>query len=151
MTMEVIRTTSCLTVAPPTRRSLIIEGDFLILSSLRETLVAAGFEVHCAAGPSEARRLLDRYRYEFVIVHLDLDAAQVDAGLDVITRTRECNPTSRIVALGPEVGAMPRALLEVPGGVVCCPAGGSIDRLRVQIARMARTTGMPAAGQESQS
>ena len=149
--MEVIRTTSSPGPAPHVRRSLIVEGDFLLLSSLRETLVAAGFEVHCAAGPSEARRLLGRYRYDFVIVHLDLNAAGGDAGLDVIARAREWNPQTRIVALGPEGDDMPRGLFEALGADVCYSAGGSVDRLRVQIARMARTAGDPAAGQESQS
>jgi len=149
--MEVLRTTSSPTTAPVPRRSLVVEGDFLILSSLRGTLVAAGFEVHCAAGPSEARRLLGRYRYEFVIVHIDLNAADGDAGFDVIARARERNPESRIVALGPDGDDMPHGLFEAYGAAVCDPAGGSLDRLRVQIARMARTAGTPAPGQESQS
>jgi len=149
--MEVIRTTSSPTAGPLARRSLIVEGDFLLLSSLRGTLVAAGFEVHCAAGPSEARRLLDRYRYEFVIVHLDLNATRGHAGLDVIAQAREWNPESRIVALGPEGDERPREFFEALGAAVCDPAAGSLDRLRVQIARMARTAGTPAAGQESQS
>jgi DNA-binding response OmpR family regulator len=150
-TMEVMRTTSCPTVPPLTRRSLIIEGDFLILSSLRETLVAAGFEVHCAAGPGEARRLLDRYSYEFVVVHLDLNAPAGDAGRDVIAQARKRNPASRIVALGRQDLATRRAPFDAPGADECCPTGGSIDRLRVQIARMARTAGTPAPRQESQS
>jgi DNA-binding NtrC family response regulator len=150
MMMEVIRTTSCPTVAPLAGRSLIVAGDVHLLSSLRETLVA-GFEAHCAAGPSEARRLLDRYRYEFVVVHLDLNSADGGAGLDVVARARERNPVSRIVALGPEDDARPDALFEALRADVCRPAGGSIDRLRVQIARMARTADTPAPGQESQS
>lgn len=149
--MEVTRTTSSTTATPLARRSLIVEGDFLILSSLRQTLVAAGFEVHCAAGPSEARRLLDRYRYEFVIVHLDANAADGNAGPDLIARARASNPESRIVALGPEGDDTPRGVFEALGAAVCDPAGGSIDRLRVQIARMARTAGTPAPDQESQS
>jgi DNA-binding NtrC family response regulator len=151
MTMEVIRTTSCPTVAPLAGRSLIVAGDFQLLSSLRETLVAAGFEAHCAAGPSEARGLLDRYRYEFVVVHLDLNSADGGVGLDVVARARERNPASRIVALGPEDDARPDALFEALRADVCRPAGGSIDRPRVQIARMARTADTPAPGQESQS
>ena len=146
-----MRTTSAPTAGPLARRSLIVEGDFRILSSLRETLVAAGFEVHCAAGPSEARRLLGRYRYEFVVVHLDPTAAGDGAGLDVIARVREWNPASRIVALGPEGDDMPLGPFEAFGAAVCGPAGGSLDRLRVQIARMARIAGTPAHGQESQS
>ena len=58
--MEVIRTSSPSAPVSLSRRSLIVEGDFLILNSLRETLAAAGFEVHCTAGPDEARRLLAR-------------------------------------------------------------------------------------------
>jgi len=146
--MEVLRTTSSRTTPPLSRRSLIVESDFLILSSLRETLVAAGFEVHCASGPGEARRLLARHRYEFVIIHLDLDAAAGDAGLDVIARAREFNPQTRIVALGSDAENMPTGLFEALGADVCCATTGSIDRLRVQIATMARSAA-PGTAQES--
>lgn len=149
--MEVIRTASSQTGGSPARRSLIVEEDFLILNPLRETLVAAGFEVHCAAGPAEARRLLGRYRYEFVIVHLNLNPAGGDAGLDIIARAREWNPGSQIVALGPEGDAMPRGLCEALGAAVCYSVDAGIDRLRVQIARMARSAATPAPGQECQS
>jgi DNA-binding response OmpR family regulator len=149
--MEVLRTTSSRTTPPLSRRSLIVESDFLILSSLRETLVAAGFEVHCASGPGEARRLLARHRYDFVIIHLDLDRASGDAGLDVIARAREFNPQTRIVALGADAENMPTGLFEALGADTCCAAAGSLDRLRVQIATMARTATSPGSAEESTS
>jgi len=149
--MEVLRTTSPSTTPPLARRALILEGDFLLLCSLRETLVAAGFEVHCAAGPGEARRLLARYRYAFVVIHLDLNAPSGDAGLDVIARAREWNPLTRIVALGSDGDDLPHGLFEALGADVCYGAAGSVDRLRVQIATMARNAAPTGPAQESSS
>jgi DNA-binding response OmpR family regulator len=137
--------------APLTRRSLIVEGDFQILNSLRETLVAAGYEVHCTAGPGEARRLLARHRYDFVVIDLDLTAVGGDAGLDVIARAREWNPQTRIVALGSDADTMPTGLFEALGADVCYVTTGSLDRLRVQIASLARTQVAPGSNQESTS
>ena len=144
--MEAIRTNSSRPGAALSKRSLIVESDFQILSSLRETLVAAGFEVHCASGPSEARRLLARHGYDFIIIHLDLHAG-ADAGLDVIARAREWNPHTRIVALGSNGEDMPRGLFEALGADACYAASGNLDRLRVQIATMARA---PIAGESDQ-
>jgi DNA-binding response OmpR family regulator len=149
--MEVIRTTPPPVAAPLCRRSLIVESDFQILSPLRETLVAAGYEVHCASGPAEARRLLGRHRYDFVIVHLDLAAAGGDPGLDVIARAREWNPHTRIVALGSDGDDTPCGLFEALGADVCFTTTGSIDRLRVQIATMARSASTGGSAEESPS
>jgi DNA-binding response OmpR family regulator len=149
--MEVLRTSASRTPPPLSRRSLIVESDFLILSCLRETLAAAGFEVHCASGPGEARRLLTRHRYDFVIIHLDLNGAGGDAGLDVIARAREWNPQTQIVALGSDAETMPTGLYEALGADVCYATTGSLDRLRVQIATMARTPRTPGSSQESTS
>jgi DNA-binding response OmpR family regulator len=149
--MEVIRTSSPPLVTSLSRRSLIVESDFQILSPLRETLVAAGYEVHCASGPSEARRLLGRHRYDFVIIHLDLAAQGGDPGLDVIARAREWNPQTRIVALGSDGEETPCGLFEALGADACYSATGSIDRLRVQIATMARNTSTGGSAQESPS
>ncbi len=148
--MEVIRTTLPRPAAALCRRSLIVEADFQILSPLRETLVAAGYEVHCASGPAEARRLLSRHGYEFIVIHLDLQTGS-DAGLDVIARAREWNPHTRIVALGADGEDMPRGLYEALGADVCYATSGSLDRLRVQIATIARTPAPGESAQESTS
>ena len=77
---------------PGPGRALVVNDDFLFLDSLREVVVAAGFEVHCAAGPPEAMRLLERYRYDAVITAMGfaafgllppLDGALLQEGIDV--------------------------------------------------------------------
>ena len=82
-------------------RALVVNDDFLFLDSLREVVVAAGFEVHCAAGPPEAMRLLERYRYDAVITAMGFAKAGADAGLSVVERARSRNPVSRVAVLVP--------------------------------------------------
>jgi len=48
--MEAIRMTSS---AHACRNALLVEGDFLTLSSLRETLAAAGFDMIRATGAAQ--------------------------------------------------------------------------------------------------
>ena len=149
--MEAIRMMSSAPPAFGCGSALLVEEDVQILSSLRETLVAAGFEVHCAAGPSEAQRLLARHPYQLVVTDLQIAGANGAAGLDVISRARELNPFSRIVALTATEGDVPRALLETIGVEICRPIPGNVDRLRIQIAAMVRTTRSARIAQERSS
>ena len=85
-----------------------------------------------------------------MIIDLDLRVAG-DAGLDVIARAREWNPQTRIVALGSDAENMPSGLFEALGADVCYATTGSLDRLRVQIATLARTPQTSGSAQESTS
>ena len=132
---------------PPCRRSLLIERDFATLCTLREILVAAGFEVHCTAGPVEAWRLLARYRYHVVIADLDFGTADPSAGLDVMVHARQTNPTSCLVVVTSAADSAPRADLERFGAEICRAVRGDIGALRDQLDTIVRTpyTARPSA------
>jgi len=123
-------------------RALLVEKDFLVLSSLRETLVAAGFEVHCASGPDEARRLLDRHTYGLVVIDIDLDSAAGEATteIDVIRQAKRRSPGARVVALTADADDGSVDALGTLGAEICRARPGHLDRLRVQLAAVVRTT-----------
>ncbi len=88
---------------PPGRparvRLLIVEDEVSTVFAMREFFALAGYDVDCAAGPSEAGLLLERNRYEAVITDLHLTSNRRGEGMGVVSHARVRNPRACIVML----------------------------------------------------
>ena len=115
-----------------------MEGDFPLLCVLREILVTAGIEVHCAAGPEEVRRLLARYTYDVVITDLRVVTAGRAAAADVMRLAREKNPMAHLLAVA-HGSDVPTGEFEMLGADVCRTVAGTAAGLREQIDAIVRT------------
>jgi DNA-binding response OmpR family regulator len=120
------------------RRALVVEGDFPLLSVLRESLVTAGIELHCAAGAEEVRRLLARYMYDVVITDLRVVTAGAAAAMDVMRLAKKKNPMSHLIAVA-HGSDVPTREFELLGAAVCHTVAGNAAVLREQIDAIVRT------------
>ena len=80
-------------------RLLVVEDDLIAVFALRHFFAVAGYDVDCAAGPSEALRLLDQNHYQAVITDLHLLPGLHGEGLRVAAHARLRNPGACIVMI----------------------------------------------------
>ena len=80
-------------------RLLVVEDDLTSVFALRHYFAFAGYDVDCAAGPSEGLRLLDRNDYDAVITDLHLLPGRHSDGMRVAAHARERNPRACVVML----------------------------------------------------
>jgi DNA-binding NtrC family response regulator len=116
----------------------VVEGDFPLLCVLREILVTAGIEVHCAAGPEEVRRLLARYAYDVVITDLRVVTGGKAAAVDVMRLARKKNPMAHLIAVA-HGADVPTREFEMLGAEVCRTVAGNAGALRERIDAIVRT------------
>lgn len=81
------------------RRILVVEDDLTAVFALRHFFALAGYDVDCAAGPTEGLRLLDRNTYEAVITDLHLLPGRLGDGMTLAAHARRRNPAACIVML----------------------------------------------------
>lgn len=80
-------------------RLLLVEDDLTSVFALRHFFAFAGYDVDCAAGPSEGLRLLDRHQYDAIITDLHLMPERQGEGIAVAMHARLCNPHACVVLL----------------------------------------------------
>lgn len=80
-------------------RLLIVEDDLAAIFALRHFFAVAGYDVDCAAGPTEAFRLLDRNPYHAVITDLHLLPGRHSEGMRIAAHARRRNPHACVVML----------------------------------------------------
>jgi DNA-binding response OmpR family regulator len=119
------------------RRALVVEGDFPLLCVLREILMTAGIEVHCAAGAEEVRRLLAHNVYDVVITNLRVVTAGT-AAADVMRLARKKNPMAHLIAVA-HGSDVPTGEFEMLGAEVCRTVAGNAGVLRERIDAIVRT------------
>jgi DNA-binding response OmpR family regulator len=78
---------------------LVVEDELSMVLAMHDYFGHAGFHIDCAAGPSEALRLLDQHAYDAVITDLHLTAQRRAEGLAVAAYAREKDPAAFIVLL----------------------------------------------------
>jgi DNA-binding NtrC family response regulator len=78
----------------PHPRVLAVDDEALIRMSLRIALAREGFDVDTASSGAEAMDLLDRYRYDLVL--LDLRLPDV-SGVEVLRYARRVDPDVRVL------------------------------------------------------
>ena len=78
---------------------LIVDDEPAILFALAEYFSVHGLVVDTANELSEARRLLERYRYALVITDLRLSGTEGTEGFDLVTWLRDRYPRAGIVLL----------------------------------------------------
>ena len=81
------------------RRLLIVDDEPGIRESLSRFFSEGGWEVDSAAHEEEAERLLARSDYALVIADMRLTGMNGVEGLDIIQRTRQLRPRTRVVLL----------------------------------------------------
>ncbi len=80
-------------------RLLVVEDDLSTVLALREFFASAGYQVDCAAGPSDALRLLDRNPYDVVITDLQLTHDRRAEGMVLAGYARRRNPRACVIVL----------------------------------------------------
>jgi DNA-binding response OmpR family regulator len=83
----------------PRPRLLVVEDEISTIFALRSFFAPTGYDVDCAAGPTEGIRLLDQNAYEAVITDLHLTPARRGEGLSVAREARRRNPLACVVLL----------------------------------------------------
>lgn len=124
----------------PCKRALVVEEEFEALSCVRALLVAADFEVHCAGGPGEARRLLAAHRYDVVVADLELGSEGRNTGLDIVACARERNPTARVVVLANGRCDLTDDERASFGAVTLRPKAGEFEMLREHMDTIVRAS-----------
>jgi DNA-binding response OmpR family regulator len=106
------------TDSPP--RVLAVDDESLIRMSLRIALAREGYEVDTASSGSEAMGLLDRYRYDLVL--LDLRLPDV-SGIEVLRYARRLDPGVKVLVVTASTSgpAVVEAAREGAVGVVSKP------------------------------
>ena len=82
-----------------TRRLLIAEDDPDTLFPLREFFCDQGFTVDCVVGPTEARRMLERFPYSVLLTDLHLTEHRQGEGLLVVEQARMRQPDIRAIMM----------------------------------------------------
>ncbi len=86
--------------ALPSRvRLLLVEDEVSTVFAMREFFAHAGYDVDCAAGPTEAGALLNRHPYEAIITDLHLTKCRRGEGMMIAAHARRQNPHACIVML----------------------------------------------------
>lgn len=78
---------------------LVVEDELSMVLAMHDYFGHAGFHIDCAAGPSEAVRLLDQHAYDAVITDLHLTSDRRAEGLAVAAYARKKDPAAFIVLL----------------------------------------------------
>ena len=77
---------------------LVVDDDILVLDALRELLVADGYEVTTATRGQEALEILDRERFDLVILDVVMPKMTgFDVCREIHTRDHETNRTKIII------------------------------------------------------
>ena len=85
--------------SPADRRLLIAEDDPDTLFPLREFFCDQGFTVDCVVGPTEARRMLERFPYSVLLTDLHLTENRQSEGLIVVEQARRHQPDIRAIMM----------------------------------------------------
>jgi len=85
--------------SPAERRLLIAEDDPDTLFPLREFFCDQGFTVDCVVGPTEARRMLERFPYSVLLTDLHLTDQRQSEGLIVVEQARRRQPDIRAIMM----------------------------------------------------
>ena len=80
-------------------RLLVVEDEISTVFALRCFFAPTGYDVDCAAGPTEGLRLLESNEYEAVITDLHLTPARRGEGMVIAREARARNPRACIVLL----------------------------------------------------
>lgn len=80
-------------------RLLLVEDDLSSVFAVRQFFAMNGYEVDCAAGPTEAVRLLDRQSYDAIITDLHLQPARESDGMRVAAYARLRHPRACVAIL----------------------------------------------------
>jgi phosphoserine phosphatase RsbU/P len=82
-------------------RVLVVDDQDDVRSALRLLLKMNGYDVHAAATPSSAVALIERERYDLLIMDLNYtrDTTSGREGLDLLPRVRAVDPSLPIVAM----------------------------------------------------
>jgi DNA-binding NtrC family response regulator len=81
------------------RTLLVVDDEEPILFAMREFFRSRGFEVDCASKLEEAEALLEARRHAALIVDLRLTASGPTEGLQLIERSREISPDTKLLLL----------------------------------------------------
>jgi two-component system response regulator (stage 0 sporulation protein F) len=77
-------------------RALVVDDESLIRWSIRETLVAEGFDVAEAATAAAAVRLASAEPFDVMVLDMRLPDAE---GLELFERLRAINPDSKVILM----------------------------------------------------
>ena len=80
-------------------RLLLVEDDLASVFALRQFFATSGYEVDCAAGPTEGLRLLERHSYDAVITDLHLRPGRQSEGMRIAAYARLRNPRACVAML----------------------------------------------------
>ncbi len=138
--MDATRLVPGVAAPPPCKRALVVEREFEALTCVRAILVAANFEVHCAGGPGEARRLLAAHDYDVVVANLELGSEGRNTALDIVACARERNPMARLVVLANGACDLTDDERASFGAVTLRPKAGDFEMLREHMDTIVRTS-----------
>src|SRR5262245_2194956 len=83
----------------PERRLLIAEDDPDTLFPLRDSFCDQGFTVDCVVGPTEARRMIERFPYAVLLTDLHLTEFHRSEGLTLVEQARRHQPYIRAIMM----------------------------------------------------